>query len=164
MKFSRLEFTVPKNLEGVQHNDWKDRVNQETSSYFQSIDRGLISHKLLPNTLEGIAHPNLSTIRTSSYARVDNFFEKRILEKSSSDILTNKEISKKRYNNYPWAASSIQIEHDFSKKSVNSPKYKHIIKLRNLEAQRQNNVSKNLFQGQSSRPLHIKLPPINKQN
>lgn len=35
MKFSRLEFVVPKNLESVQHNDWKDRINQETSSYFQ---------------------------------------------------------------------------------------------------------------------------------
>ncbi|OMJ74417.1 hypothetical protein SteCoe_26676 [Stentor coeruleus] len=164
MKFSRLEFTIPNNLEGVQHNDWKDRINQETSSYFQSINRGLLSHKLLPITLEGIAHPILSTIRTSSYDRVDNLFEKRILEKSSSDIYADKEISKKRYNNYPWANSSIQLEHDFSRKSVNSPKYKHMIKLRNLEAQRQNKATKNLFQGQSSRPIHFKLPPINKQN
>lgn len=35
MKFSRLDSHKSLNLEGLEHNIWKDRVNQETNSYFR---------------------------------------------------------------------------------------------------------------------------------
>ena len=105
-----------------------------------------------------IAHPKLSTIRTKSYMNIDEFYEKKILEKSILEASTETNTLPKRYKNYPWASSSIQIEHDFSKKSVLSPKFILMEKLRKKEAMRQHKASRNLYGGYSSRHL----PPLKK--
>ena len=88
----------------------------------------------------------MTTIRTKSYMNIDEFYEQNILKQSESQEKLN---SFKRYNNYPWAASKFQIDHDFSKKSVSSSKNLLMKKLRQQEVDRQSKINQKLFTGQS---------------
>ena len=108
-----------------------------------------------------MAYPKLSTIRTNSYMNIDEFYQKKILEKSTLEVSPAKETLIKRHKNYPWSNSSIQLAHDFSIKSVNNPKYNLLEKIRQKEAQRQLKASKNLYHGFSSSRRLQKLPPLN---
>jgi hypothetical protein len=116
---------------------------------------------LLQKDLEEIVQPGLSTIRTNSYMDIDLEYARNIMEKGIKETGEDKFENGKRYKNYPWAVSRIQIEHDSSRKCVYSPKYLQIQKLRKKEVDRQRNASKSLFSGYSStRLLDVKLPPV----
>jgi hypothetical protein len=167
MKFSRLELGVVNDSSVSGLNTWKDRVKQEKNSYFEyfivsSVGQGLKSQKILPTSFGQILRPSLNTIRTNSYINVDNEYEQMMIEKGEfQEEETNKP---KRHRNYPWSLSKIQLEHDCTRKSVYSPKYLHMKKLRKQEIDRQNNASKSLFSGLSTtRLLAGKLPPITRR-
>jgi hypothetical protein len=115
----------------------------------------------LPKSLNEIAKTELSTIRTASYMTIDQLYKNKILEKPE-ETQNDRKISPKRYNNYPWNSSSFQIAHDFSKKSVSSPKFIMFQNLKRKEAFRQSRASYNLYKGSSSINLLRKLPPLNK--
>lgn len=114
--------------------------------------------------LGGIANPESSMIKMKSYVNVDQFYHRNILENGLIDRGKDEFKVIKRYNNYPWAASSVQIAHDFSKKSVNSPKLLRLKAVRQREVLRQHKVSNSLFGGHSSRNLIKGLPPIRKHS
>ena len=121
-----------------------------------------MSHKILPNNLPEIAHPKLSTIKTKSYVNIEDFYERKILEKSTLEDKPSNAVTFRRHNDYPWAAGSFEIAHDFSKKCVYSAKYLLYSKVQKNKFLRQNVICKNLTNGLSSAKSIKKLPPLKK--